>query len=247
MISEEQQDQAALHALGLLPADEADRFERAMEADAELRELAHALREATTALTYGLPAATPPPALRARVLSEITRGPVAVADRVPETPQTSKVVPFRLPTWVPWAVAASLLALCGVLGTERARLHRELSEARAADPLADVSLFNLAASEKGPTTARATVAWEPTRQQGVLRVTGLTAPAPGKDYQLWAIGTDGKGPISAGLVHVDASGTARVEFRPVANVTQAAAFAVSLERAGGSNHNEGPILLAPGS
>ncbi len=248
MISEEQQDQAALHALGLLSADEADRFERAMDADAELRDFVRGLREATAALTHGLPAAIPPPALRARVLAEISRPapPAAVADGGDAA--GDKIVPFRLPAWIPWAVAASLLALCGVLGTERARLHRELREARAVDPLAGVTLFSLtAASDKGPLKAQATVAWEPTSQHGVMRVTGLPAPAPGTDYQLWAIGTGGPNAISGGVIHVDPSGAARVEFRPVARVPgQAKVFAVSVERAGGSPTHEGPILLVSG-
>ncbi len=254
MISEEQQDQAALHAFGLLPADEAERLERAMDADAELRDLARSLREAAAALALGAPVATPPPALRARVLGEIARENPAVK------PKGAKVVPFRLPAWVPWAVAASLLATCGYfvneqtrlrgqlaeLNTEQVQLRDQLAEVRAADPLSQLSLFSLAAGEQGPPSARATVAWEPVSQHGVLRLTGLPAPAPGKDYQLWAIGAGDQGPVSAGVVHVDASGAARVGFHPVAPVAQVAAFAISLERDGGSPAKpEGPILLAP--
>lgn len=248
MIPEEQQDQAALHALGLLPADEADRFERAMDADVELREFARGLREATAALTHGLPAVTPPPALRARVLDEISRGTPLSSVVTGTGDAGGKIVPFRLPTWIPWAVAASLLALCGVLGTERARLHRELTEARTADPLAGVTLFNLATTpDKASLKAQATVAWEPKSQRGILRVTGLPAPEPGTDYQLWTIGTGGPDAISGGVIHVDPSGAARVEFRPVIPVAgQAKVFAVSLERAGGSPTHEGPTFLKSG-
>ena len=242
MIPEELQDQAALHALGLLSADEAERFERAMDSDAELAVLVHSLREAAASVALGALPVAPPPALRARVLGEIAR---ESAGRVAKT--DSKIVAFRLPTWIPWAVAASLLALCGVLGTERARLRQELSAAQSADPLASVTLFNLAASDQGPPTARASVAWEPARQQGILRVTGLPAPEPGKDYQLWAIGTNSKEAISAGVIRVDEHGAARAEFHPVQNVEQVKVFAVSLERAGGSPTHEGPILLVPAS
>ena len=258
MIPEELQDQAALHALGLLTADEAEQLERAMDADADLRDLVRSLREAAAEVALGAPTVVPPSALRDRVLAEIAREPApSAAPSSPPSPPgevkgssddgDGKIVPFRLPAWVPWAVAASLLFLCGSLGKERLRLRRELGELRTADPLAQVSLFALAAAgEKAPPTARAAVAWEPARQRGVLRLTGLPAPEAGKDYQLWAIGTDGRGPVSAGVVHVDAQGAAQVSFRPVAAVGQVAAFALSLEQAGGSSHNEGPILLAPG-
>ena len=46
MISEEQQDQAALYALGLLDADEDAAFESELRANAELRDLVRELREA---------------------------------------------------------------------------------------------------------------------------------------------------------------------------------------------------------
>ena len=48
MISEEQQDQAALHVLGLLSAAEAAAFESALSASAELRDFVRELREAVS-------------------------------------------------------------------------------------------------------------------------------------------------------------------------------------------------------
>lgn len=248
MISEEQQDQAALHALGLLPADEAERLERAMDADVELRNLVRDLRDAAAALTHGLPDVAPPAALRDRVLNEIA-GSKAVVAADPGHEDVRKVVPFRLPTWIPWALAASLLALCGVLGTERMRLQRDLLAARLADPLAEVALFDLATTgDRVPAAARATVAWEPASQRGILRVTGLPAPEPGKDYQLWTIGAGSPDAISAGVVHVDPSGAARIEFHTVTPVQgPPKIFAVSVEQAGGSPTHEGPLILKSGT
>ena len=59
MISEEQQDQAALYALGLLGADEDAAFESELRANAELRDLVRELREAAgdLALTARIAAA----------------------------------------------------------------------------------------------------------------------------------------------------------------------------------------------
>jgi len=66
------EEQAALFAIGALPADEAKRFEQRLAAGcpfcrAELRECG----EAVTALQLSVPEVTPPPALRARLLDSI--------------------------------------------------------------------------------------------------------------------------------------------------------------------------------
>ena len=58
MISEEQQDQAALHVLGLLSAAEAAAFESALSASAELRDLVRELREAAADVAEVLADAT---------------------------------------------------------------------------------------------------------------------------------------------------------------------------------------------
>lgn len=52
-----------------------------------------------------------------------------------------------------------------------------------------------------------------------------------------------KDPISAGLVHVDSNGVARIHFKPDQTAAQVKAFAISLEREGGAPKPEGPILL----
>ena len=54
MISEEQQDQAALYALGLLGADEDAAFESELRANAELRDLVRELRSSETAVMEAL-------------------------------------------------------------------------------------------------------------------------------------------------------------------------------------------------
>ena len=58
MISEEQQDQAALHVLGLLSAAEAAAFESALSASAELRDFVRELREAAADVALSAPSLT---------------------------------------------------------------------------------------------------------------------------------------------------------------------------------------------
>jgi anti-sigma-K factor RskA len=234
MISEEQQDQAALYVLGLLETHEVAAFESELKANAELRDIARELREAAGCVALTASSRTPPASLKQRIMRQIaikTEEPVLVS------PQRA---PFG---WVPWAIAAGLAVFCGLLALDRVRLERQLADIRAVDPLMQTTFFTLAPSAPAPADAKATVAWQTGRQSGVIRITNLPAPQPGKDYQLWAVDAEHKDPISAGIVRVDKNGVAQVRFKPVEKAEHVKAFAISLEREGGVPKKEGPILL----
>jgi len=235
MITEEQQDQAALYVLGLLEPDEVPAMESALSANAELRDLVRELGEAAGVLALSVPAQPPSPGLKQRVMRQIALKPGGIA---PISRQRSSFA------WVPWAIAAALILFCSLLAIDRARLQRELAATRATDSLIKAVFFTLTPSESGPATAKATVAWQPGRQSGVIRITNLPVPEPGKDYQLWAVDAAHKDPISAGVIHVDKNGVAQIRFKPVEMAQQVKAFAISLEREGGVPKKEGPILLA---
>lgn len=160
-----------------------------------------------------------------------------------------KVVPLqRRPLgWVPWAIAAALAIFCGLLAVDRIGLERRLTHLRGVDQLMQTTFFTLAPSAPAPADAKATVAWEPGNQSGVIRISNLPAPQPGKDYQLWAVDTEHKDPISAGIIRVDKNGGAQVRFKPVENAQHVKAFAISLEREGGVQKKEGPILFVGSS
>jgi len=234
MIPEEQKDQAALYVLGLLEPHEAAAFESQLSANAELRDIARELREAAGSVAFTARPQTPPAALKQRVMREIAT----------ET-RERKVVPLRQSAfgWVPWAIAAGLAVFCGLLALDRARLERQLSDIRAVDPLMQTTFYTLAPSAPAPADAKATVAWQPGRQSGVIRISNLPAPQPGKDYQLWAVDAEHKDPISAGIVRVDKNGVAQIRFTPVEKAEHVKAFAISLESEGGVPKKEGPILL----
>jgi anti-sigma-K factor RskA len=234
MISEEQQDQATLYVLGLLEPHEAAAFESELEANAELRDIARELREAASAVALTAPPRVPPGFLKQRIMREITMKP--------EEP--GLVSPQRAPIgWIPWAIAAGLAVFCGLLALDRIRLEREIAGIRAVDPLMQTTFFTLAPSAPAPADAKATVAWQPGRQSGVIRISNLPAPQPGKDYQLWAVDAEHKDPISAGIIRVDQNGVAQARFKPVERAEHVKAFAISLEREGGVPKKEGPILL----
>jgi anti-sigma-K factor RskA len=234
MISEEQQDQAALYVLGLLEPREAAAFESELNANAELRDIARELREAAGSVALTPPLRTPPSSLKQRIMREIAI----------KTEERTVVPRQRTPYgWIPWAIAAALAVFCGLLALDRVRLERQLADIRAADPLMQTTFFTLAPSAPAPADAKATVAWQPGRQSGVIRISNLPAPQPGKDYQLWAVDAEHKNPISAGVVRVDKNGVAQIRFKPVEKAEHVKAFAISLEREGGAPKKEGPILL----
>jgi anti-sigma-K factor RskA len=234
MIPEEQQDQAALYVLGLLQPDEAAAFESQLSANAELRDIARELREAASSVAFTAPQRTPPASLKERIMREIAT-----------EAEERKVVPLRRAPfgWVPWAIAAALAIFCGLLAIDRMRLEHQLADIRGVDPLMQTTFYTLAPSAPAPADAKATVAWQPGRQSGVIRISNLPAPESGKDYQLWAVDAEHKDPISAGIVRVDKNGVAQIRFKPVEKAEHVKAFAISLEREGGVPKKEGPILL----
>ena len=234
MISEEQQDQAALYALGLLGTAKDAAFESELKVNAELRDLVRELREAAGDLALTTPSLQPPASLKQRIMREITTKQV-----VPMPPQQRASF-----GWMPWAIAAGLAVFCGLLAVDRIRLERQLADTRAVDPLMQTTFVTLAPSAPAPADAKATVAWQPGRQSGVIRISNLPAPQSGKDYQLWAVDAEHKDPISAGIIRVDKNGVAQVRFKPVEKAEHVKAFAISLEREGGVPKKEGPILLA---
>src|SRR4029450_984082 len=157
MISEEQQDQAALYALGLLDSDEDAAFESELRANAELRDLVHELREAAGDLALTAPSLLPPASLKERGMGEIAI----------ETTRAVQMPPRRASFgWLPWAIAAALAVFCGLLAVDRIRLERQLADIRATDPLMQTSFYTLAPAAPAPADAKATGAGQPGRQSG---------------------------------------------------------------------------------
>jgi anti-sigma-K factor RskA len=77
----------------------------------------------------------------------------------------------------------------------------------------------------------ATVYWNPNTKQVMLNVDNLPMPPSDKQYQLWAL-KDGK-PIDAGVFDMKPGASGEMHMMPV-TITDADAFAVTLENKGGS-------------
>ncbi len=265
MISEEHEEQAALYALGLLDANEVEDFRRAMAADADLRALAVELRDAAATIALGAGPAQIQPSfgLKTRVLADVARE----APGAPVPP--AKIVRGPWTVWLPWALAATAAAAAFASLLDRQSLVGERAHAYAlwrdslalrdheaierhyaeearqqTTPLGQVVVCQLEPTADGPAQPRVAVVWDPARRQGELFVARLKPPANGHDYQLWAVEEGRKDTVSAGVVHVDGEGRARVGFTPAGDSGETVrAFALSLEQAGGSEKNQGPILL----
>ncbi len=119
MIDEPTEELASLYVLDLLAGGERNVFEAQLAADLELEQWVRELRETTGALALTAQA-TPSPRLKTNLLNQIQAAPDKVASVEPINAPT----PFRISTWIPWAVAAGFALVAGWLGME-ALLSRE--------------------------------------------------------------------------------------------------------------------------
>lgn len=108
MIDETLQDQAAMHALGLLEGEEAAAFRAALSKDPELQALVGEFAETAAALPHALPATKAPADVLPRLLAQIR------AERLHSSrPHSHSAAKER--NWMPMALAAGI-AISAALG-----------------------------------------------------------------------------------------------------------------------------------
>ena len=90
-------------------------------------------------------------------------------------------------------------------------------------------IIKMAGTEKKAPAAHATICWNTKTKEVYVGFSNLPAPPSGKQYQLWAI-ADGK-PVDLGVID-KAIDTAAIQKMKVTEKAQA--FAVTLEKSGGS-------------
>ena len=217
MIDETLQDQAALHALGMLQGVEATAFQAALVATPELQRMVDEIAEAAAAITRGLPAAKAPSEILPRLLTQIR------SERMhgPASPARAESAGFD---WMPWALAASIATAAGAgflagakvaavnsagritqLSSQLERADAEqqrlaaiiaaLNVERVAmakrDAISQVRIATLkvqkTALEKAYANVAAFVIWDASGQNGVMRFDKMPQAAAGKVYQMWVI------------------------------------------------------------
>lgn len=107
---------------------------------------------------------------------------------------------------------------------QQALAYEQLLQVAQDENFTAVSLNNVPGK---PATAKAKVFWNKRSNEVFVVNENLPEPAPGKQYQLWAI-VEGK-PVSAGLL-----GPQKNRLQPMQGFAKAEAFAITLEKQGGS-------------
>jgi anti-sigma-K factor RskA len=268
MITEKQEELAALHAFGLLEGAEKAEFESQLTDNLELRALVASLTETAVLTALSAPQMDPPAELKARIMA-------IAAETAPE----KKVVSFSFLKFAPWAIAAGLALAATWLGSQNfslqtenssLRTERELAETaykmaknqltersllaenmindlgnklRKSEDLARLKVTALASLAGNTKQAQVIAVWDPEQQTGLLTMEKLPAISDTQDYQIWVVDPAYKDPVNGGVFHVSADGKIALPFKPDQPVAQAAAFAISLEKKGGVAKADGTIVL----
>lgn len=136
MITERQEELAALHAFGLLEGAERAAFEAERAANPELRALCDSLAGTAASVALAAPQVTPPAELKARILAAC---PEPGRSTVPEPAADRKMVAFPLLRFVPWAVAAALAVAVTWFASQNLALRHENLTLRSERQLAEVA------------------------------------------------------------------------------------------------------------
>ena len=254
MIEERMEEQASLYVLGVLTPEEARAFEVDMSREAELQQLVATLRASRDALAGSLPQVTPPPALKQKILAQITAQEKVVP--IPSKAERSE----SWVIWLPWTLAACLAIMCAIsfsqqktlsqkngqqakqladlnqmadsLRNETQDLEQAVAKLQETNRLANLRIAMLNSILTNAPNAVAVSLWDESKQDGVFVAQNLKTLPPDRDYQLWVL-DNGTKPVSAGIFHVNADGTARANFKTVQPVQVAGKFAVTEEPKGG--------------
>jgi anti-sigma-K factor RskA len=241
------------YILGLASPEEAGILECVMKNNAEVKaafeEAQKTLEDLATAQ-----AVTPPDDLRTKIWNKIQQeqndeepSPFVSADIPAAKPQEEIRIQGNN-NWKVYAVAASVLFLISVAGnifwmSDQAKTKQEIariSTEKKNQDLAmqkmnqkmemisnpDMKMVMLKGVEKH-TDSKAMVFWDTKTKEVYLNADSLPKAPEGMQYQLWAI-EDGK-PVNAGMYTEDKDSKIAL-----ANIPKAQAFAITLEKQGGS-------------
>jgi anti-sigma-K factor RskA len=143
-------------------------------------------------------------------------------------------VAFSVFGYTEWRLAERLSKDLAASRENASRLSQEIQGAREWAAMAtapQTRVIDLKPTPNGTPELRARVTYDPATRRAILSVAGFVTPA-GRDYQLWAFTKSG--PASLGLVRADRAGRALIQLSNAGDPFTLAAFAVSLENAGGA-------------
>jgi anti-sigma-K factor RskA len=242
------------YVLGLASAEERSEFERMCQQHPEV--LTARIDFERSLEQQAMLSAITPPAANKKQLQELLFSDESKISDLPPT----KVV--TIPNWLRYAVAASLLLLAGSLYWNFTQYNRNKKLQASYNELTrdyDSSVVRLGeledqvdmlsmnpstklASLKGMPTApgaHATVVWDTLTRDVYLVINNLPQPAQDHQYQLWAL-LNGK-PIDLGLIDNEVFLGRKKLMIQMKNVNGAQAFAITLEKKGGSTSPQGAM------
>ena len=215
----------AAYALDALDENERRTFEEHLSGCARCREELADLSQTAALLAHGAPAATPPPALRERILAEARDGGATV---IPFPRRSRVVLGFA------GVVTAAAAVIAIAFGVQSASLSRDLDEAQEA-----VSVLGDPAALTIPLRGADGRLVVNSEGSAALVVQGLRPAPEGKTYELWVI-RDGA-PRPAGIFEGnDEKDVVLLDERVDENAT----VAVTLERDGGVDAPTSQLLFS---
>jgi anti-sigma-K factor RskA len=251
-LTDELQERAILYAAGALPEDERREHLQHLEEDgcAVCREAAREFESIAQTLAMGLPHETPSPAVKERLMAQISLVPGSLRE-MPRTPR-------RALFWTGWLAAAASWILIAFVFNMNANLRNNVESlsARVAEletqigsqrtvlaslTSPQVRVVNLSGQGATP-QARGRIFWDE-RQRNWRVYVGSLPPAPAqRTYQLWFVPRTGN-PVSASVFNTTGDGSAELDIAIPAGVTEVAAAAVTTEPAGGVPQPTGGFVL----
>jgi anti-sigma-K factor RskA len=242
------------YVLGLASPEESAEFERMCDTHSEIRAARHAF-ELQLESSIQQQKLEPPRELKSRIFSRIGMENDA---QLHKTPVNKPVLVLRI-GFAKYVAAASLLLLAGSVAlnfyllseykksiarnneliaaqTQVAAANQVLStklqsyeEAMGLMKNPLMAIIKMPGSPNSPApSSMATVYWNTETKDVYLLVNKLPVPVPDKQYQLWAI-VDGK-PVDAGVFDIHEG----LSFVKLKTIPRAEAFAITLEKKGGS-------------
>jgi anti-sigma-K factor RskA len=225
-------DAAAAFLLGAMPEAEQRAFAEHLKGCDECRRAVDDLLPAAEALPMASSQVTPPPALKDRIMADVTREASLLAQTGPEADRPPRRRRSRLSGWRLAPVAAALV-VAGVLAGV------------ALDRADDGGMQTYRATVDGARAPGASAELRMGEDEAMLVASDLPAPPSGRVYQVWVLheGEDVPEPTDAlFLPRGDGSAVAMVP----GDMSDAAAVLVTDEPAGGSQApTREPLVTAP--
>ncbi|RXM51243.1 MULTISPECIES: anti-sigma factor domain-containing protein [unclassified Chryseobacterium] len=198
-------------------------------------------------------AVTPPSDLKSKIWNKIQNEQVLEEEKI-VPPESAAITPLevvetkRINNWKTLGIAASVLFLASIAGnlfwiSKQSEVQKEIAKVKTEKQSQDLAMQKLnqkVAMFSNPDMqmvmlkgvekhqdAKAMVFWDKKTKEVYLNGENLPKAPTGMQYQLWAI-EDGK-PVSAGMYSEDKDSKIAL-----ANISKAQAFAITLEKEGGS-------------